>query len=559
MSITNITIDISLSTSGYQITLPLTDFIGTINWGDSNINTFTTNTNNPLHTYINNGIYTISLLDVTNLTHYGNLFEASVKPVITQFSYLIKINSLINLESAFYQHTNLVNVIFNTDVTDNVINMQQMFYECTINCPIELNCISCINLSGLFAFASAFNSQLTLTNTNNVTDMSYMFYLATSFNQPINLDCSSCTTLYIFLGNASAFNSQLTLTNTNNVTNMSFMFYESSSFNQPINLNCFSCTTLNSFLLQASNFNNSLNLTPIPLLVNVDNMLDYTSILPTNYSNLLILWGNQSSVKSSVIFNSPNLYYNSSAITSLNNLRNEPNNWTITNNGPAPAPIIYTMTPTSGLSGTNITVVITGINFAYPVLFVKVNELFPPFQYSSEQIQINMPNTILPSISTITIQTNYGIVTQEFTYTENYAPTITSITPSIGTNGTIVTLIGTNFNYISGVFIESEEDDIEINYNVNKNEELSATIPQLFIGTFTITVINIYNITATTEFTYENENITNEQELLTFFNSEDSYGIIDDNIELTENMINISTNIFKYLLLNNNDYKLYKA
>jgi hypothetical protein len=217
------------------------------------------------------------------------------------------------------------------------------------------------------------------------------------------------------------------------------------------------------------------------------------------------------------------------------------------------------MTPTSGPSGTNITVVITGINFAYPVLFVKVNELFPPFQYSSEQIQINMPNTILPSISTITIQTNYGIVTQEFTYTENYAPTITSITPSIGTNGTIVTLIGTNFNYISGVFIESEEDDIEINYNVNKNEELSATIPQLFIGTFTITVINIYNITATTEFTYENENITNEQELLTFFNSEDSYGIIDDNIELTENMINISTNIFKYLLLNNNDYKLYKA
>jgi hypothetical protein len=558
MSITNITIDIALSTPGYQITLPLTNFIGTINWGDSNIDTFTSTTNNPLHTYTYNGIYTISLLDVTNLTHYGNLFEASVKPVITQFSYLIKINSLINLESAFYGHTNLANVIFNTDVTDNVINMQRMFYECTINCPIELNCISCINLSELFAFASAFNSQLTLTNTNNATDMSYMFYFTTSFNQPINLDCSSCTTLRLFLGNASVFNSELTLTNTNNVTDMAFMFYQS-NFNQPINLNCSSCTTLNSFLFQAYNFNNSLNLTPIPLLVDVENMLDYTSILPPNYSDLLILWGNQSSVQPSVIFNSPDLYYNSSAITSLNNLRNEPNNWTITNNGPAPAPIIYTMTPTSGPSGTNINVIITGINFDYTGLFVKVNELFPPFQYSSEQIQINMPNTILPSISTITIQTNYGIVTQEFTYTENFAPTITSITPLIGTNGTIVTLIGTNFNYISGVFIESEEGDIEINSNVITNEELFGTIPQLFIGTFTIKVINMYNITATTEFTYENENITNEQELLTFLNSEDSYGIIDDNIELTENIINILTNIFKYLLVNNNNYKLYKV
>jgi hypothetical protein len=554
-------INLSLYQDGYTVVLPITDFIGTIVWGDTNSDTYSSETTSPSHTYATSDMYTISLNNVTKLTKFGNYNLPVIKSVLTQFSYLTKINSLTNFENAFYGYENLTTVLFNENVTDNVTTMFQMFSECSnLNCPITLNCSSCTTLQGLLSFADIFNSSITLTNTNNVTDMSQMFYYAYSFNQPITLDCSSCTSLFILLGNAYNFNSAITLTNTNNVVDMGLMFYNAYSFNQPIDFNCSSCTTLSNFLNNANSFNSPITLTPIPLLTTVANMLDYTVILPDNYSNLLIEWGTQDSVQPNVEFISPpGIYYNETAEQSIETLRGSPNNWTITNGGLAPAPTIYTISPTTGPSGIPTSVVITGTNFEYS-LRVMVNEIYPPFQSSSEQIVINMPTDISPSEATITIQTNYGITTTEFTYTENYAPTITEITPSIGTNGTIVQLVGTNFDHVEDVMIVVDEDYDSIDFNIISDTQISITIPELSAGLYVIRVVNNYNIDATTTFEYENGNefITNEEELNNFLNSEEQYGIIDDTIELTENILN-SSDYCKYLILNDATYKLYKS
>ena len=71
--------------------------------------------------------------------------------------------------------------------------------------------------------------------TSNITDMSSMFYEATTFNQDIsNWDVSNVTNMSSMFDNASAFNSDISKWNVSNVTDMSDMFYGASSFNQDI-------------------------------------------------------------------------------------------------------------------------------------------------------------------------------------------------------------------------------------------------------------------------------------------------------------------------------------
>ena len=72
-------------------------------------------------------------------------------------------------------------------------------------------------------------------DTSYITDMSSMFYQASSFNQPIgDWNTSSVTDMFGMFEEASSFNQPVGTWDTSKVTDMACMFYGARSFNQPI-------------------------------------------------------------------------------------------------------------------------------------------------------------------------------------------------------------------------------------------------------------------------------------------------------------------------------------
>ncbi|WP_236848459.1 BspA family leucine-rich repeat surface protein, partial [Campylobacter devanensis] len=91
------------------------------------------------------------------------------------------------------------------------------------------------NMSGMFYGATSFNQSLYNWDVSNVVNMSHMFYRATSFNQPLNnWDVSNVTDMSGMFYGALNFNSDISSWDVSNVTNMSYMFYGANSFNQSL-------------------------------------------------------------------------------------------------------------------------------------------------------------------------------------------------------------------------------------------------------------------------------------------------------------------------------------
>jgi len=285
----------------------------TVNWGDGNIETVTSNF--PPHTYITAGTYTISLSN-SNFTRLNNSNNSSdFSAQLSNFTYNIQISSLTNFRYAFNNvATNFTITLADASVTNNVLNMGYMFeYASAFNQPLNFNTSSVNNMEYMFAGASSFNSTLTF-NTSSVGNMSFMFQDATSFNKPVNFNTSAVRELdgmfqrarafnhtinfdgsnlirvdNMFDG-ASAFNSPVTLSNivnlasigylfynasafnntinidTSNVTNMEGMFYGATAFDQPISFNMGNVTNISDMFNSATSFNQPINFNATNLL-----------------------------------------------------------------------------------------------------------------------------------------------------------------------------------------------------------------------------------------------------------------------------------------------------
>ncbi len=248
------------------ITLPMTDFTGTIDWGNGTVKQYTS-TNGPFFNYLQTGIYTVKIKNTSSCSSFGPSFRTEIfEKALIEFKYINNVQSITNLSSLFANCTRSVAVYFANDVTSNVQDMSAMFYKSTnitaidqVSNKINLNCLSCTTLKDFLRESKNVGSFLNLTNTNNVIDMSGMFFKA-NYNNQIVLNCLNCITLKDFLREASNFNSSVNLSNTSNVTDMSYMFYKAINFNNNIDFDCSSCTTLQSFLDEASKFNSELKL-----------------------------------------------------------------------------------------------------------------------------------------------------------------------------------------------------------------------------------------------------------------------------------------------------------
>ena len=126
--------------------------------------------------------------------------------------------------------------IKNWDVS-RVTNMSYMFYGATsFNQPLNDWDVSNVkNMNHMFSGATSFNQPLDEWDVSKVTDMAYMFEKATPFNQPLNnWNVSHVTDMAFMFARASSFNQPLNNWDVSTVLHMEYMFKKARSFNQPL-------------------------------------------------------------------------------------------------------------------------------------------------------------------------------------------------------------------------------------------------------------------------------------------------------------------------------------
>lgn len=248
----------SLGDGTTTIGIPLA--AGTVNvsvdWGDGNIEPFTTN-GYKLHTYSTGGIYTVKISGT--LTAYG-LSTATHNNKITKCTSFGQLG-ITKLTYAFYNAVNLTNVpsvlpstvtilgdeySISTGSTTGVTSGSGCFGGCSsLNDPnISLwNTANVTKMDGVFALASSFNQPLNSWNVSNVTSMNTMFARAYAFDQPLNSwNVSNVTSMIgMFSGitvpsvaTYTKFNQNISSWDVSKVTDMSYMFLCNNIFNQNI-------------------------------------------------------------------------------------------------------------------------------------------------------------------------------------------------------------------------------------------------------------------------------------------------------------------------------------
>jgi surface protein len=246
------------TTANTSITLPLLGTVNaTINWGDfSQSGAFFSG--NQTHTYANPGNYIVIISGT--VTHFGanflNIDNPCLKAVLSWDNV-----GLTSLNYAFCNASSLTSVPSSLPAT--VTDLSSMFFYATsFNSPIgNWNTTNVTDMNNMFYEATSFNQPINSWNTANVTNMTSMFFHAESFNQPISawntVNVISMTDMF---EGAIIFNQSIGSWNTTNVTSMYEMFNGAWAFNQPIaTWNTANVTNMGLMFLNAGAFNQPIS------------------------------------------------------------------------------------------------------------------------------------------------------------------------------------------------------------------------------------------------------------------------------------------------------------
>ncbi|MHC3045943.1 BspA family leucine-rich repeat surface protein [Acinetobacter nosocomialis] len=145
-------------------------------------------------------------IDTSACADFGNMLAGCTKfnQPLSSFSF----KSATNIDNLFYGTKE-----FNQPIDfGNMLQLTQanyVFAESNFNNTIKFNAPNLISVSGWFSNNTKFNSKITGAF-GSVTNMSFMFWYASSFNQPINdWDIRKVETFVGFLTSATSFNQDL--------------------------------------------------------------------------------------------------------------------------------------------------------------------------------------------------------------------------------------------------------------------------------------------------------------------------------------------------------------
>ena len=121
------------------------------------------------------------------------------------------------------------------NLKNTVKDRKAMFAQSSIE-RVEIDTTSTTSTYAMFASADKINAgNFKYWDTSKITDMSLMFFNATSFNQPIGKwNTSSVVDIKGLFWNATNFNQPIDEWDTSKITDMVIMFLKAKNFNQPI-------------------------------------------------------------------------------------------------------------------------------------------------------------------------------------------------------------------------------------------------------------------------------------------------------------------------------------
>lgn len=214
-------------------------------------------------------------------------------------------------------------------------SMNNAFMGCTNivgNASDTPNLSNVTNMSGMFAYASAFNQNIRLWNTSNVTNMAHLFDGASSFNQNIGAwDTSSVTDMSSMFMDASAFNQNIAGWDTSKVTNMNGMFTRAIAFNQNLaSWNTSSVTDMVGMFSSANAFDQNLENWNVEKVTDMTQIFNGIALSIANYDALLNGW-NAQNLKNSVFFDGGNSKYCNGETARTNMINTQ--GWMITDGG----------------------------------------------------------------------------------------------------------------------------------------------------------------------------------------------------------------------------------
>ncbi len=165
------------------------------------------------------------------------------------------------------------------------------------------------------AFAGCSNLTYTATdlpNLSGLTDMSFMFALASAFDGDIgDWDVSNVTNMFQMFRDAHAFNQDIGDWNVSNVNNMQSMFNNAHAFNQDINSWDVSMVTdMFGMFSGARAFNRDISRWNVSMVTNFTGFLERSELSSENYDALLIGW-NKLTLKSGKAFHGGSSLYTS--------------------------------------------------------------------------------------------------------------------------------------------------------------------------------------------------------------------------------------------------------